>query len=254
MSSTRQHLSLREWLTQAPFGLTLSSGFFGFFAHCGVITALNENSIKPAELSGSSAGALVGGFWSSGLTPAEMQERLFTLDKADFWDPGFGIGLLRGRKFRELLSELLPTRTFKDNKIPLSVSATELLRRRTQVLDQGDLVPAIYASCCVPLMFQPIRINNRLMVDGGVTDRPGLAGMKSERVLYHHLASRSPWRGKRGAHTVIPKRNNMQTLIVDHLPRVGPNQLYAGKDAFHTAREATLIALDQSVNSSIIRI
>src|SRR5690606_39277568 len=54
---------------------------------------------------------------------------------------------------------------------------------------------AIHASCAVPGMFHPVRVNGRLMVDGGVTDRAGLSGVpREQRVFYHHVASRSPWR------------------------------------------------------------
>lgn len=254
MSPERQHPTLGQWLASAPFGLTLSSGFFGFFAHCGLISALEEHDLKPATLSGASAGALVAGLWAAGLNSHEMQAQLFRLDKADFWDPGFGAGLLRGQKFRDLLKRLLPVQRFEDCHTELAVSTTELLRRRTRVISSGELVPAIYASCCVPIMFQPIRIANRLLVDGGVTDRPGIEGMRAERVLYHHLASRSPWRSKRGAQTVIPERSNMHSLVIAHLPRVGPNQLAAGRSAFERARAATLQALDTPLDQPILRV
>ena len=254
MSTDRQHPSLREWLSAEPFGLTLSSGFFGFFAHCGVVSALEENHLYPAELSGSSAGALVASLWAAGLSSEEMRERLFTLDKADFWDPSFGAGLLRGQKFRELLTSMLPVQNFEDCRRPLSLSATELFKRRTHVMNTGHLAAAIYASCCVPLMFQPIRINNRLLVDGGVTDRPGLAGMQSKRVLYHHLASRSPWRRKQGAHTVIPERHNLHSLVITGLPRVGPNKLEAGRTAYSRAKEAALQALDLPLSENPLRV
>lgn len=253
MSPNIQHPTLRDWLQQAPFGLTLSSGFFGFFAHCGVVSALEDNDLRPAQLSGSSAGALVAGFWAAGLKPSEMRDRLFTLDKADFWDPAPGAGLLRGNKFRQMLDNLLPVTQFEDCLIRLRLSVTELFRRRTHVLEQGNLVPAIYASCCVPIMFQPIRINNRLMVDGGVTDRPGLAGMDQQRVLYHHLSSRSPWRGKRGAHTIIPQRNDMYSLIISELPRVGPNRLTEGQHAYQRSYDATLKALDTPLTHTTLR-
>ena len=51
--------TLADWLALEPFGLTLSSGFFGFFAHAGVVQALAERKLQPASLSGSSAGALI---------------------------------------------------------------------------------------------------------------------------------------------------------------------------------------------------
>ena len=53
--------TLRTWLTEAPFTLGMSSGFFGFFAHAGVLAALEEQGLTPRAVAGSSAGALVTG-------------------------------------------------------------------------------------------------------------------------------------------------------------------------------------------------
>ena len=49
--------TLHDHLAQRPFALAMSSGFFGFFAHAGVLRALDEASLRPTRLSGSSAGA-----------------------------------------------------------------------------------------------------------------------------------------------------------------------------------------------------
>ena len=64
---TTPRATLREVLAEAPYGLALSSGFFGFFAHTGVLAALLDAGLVPARVSGSSAGALVGGLWAAGL-------------------------------------------------------------------------------------------------------------------------------------------------------------------------------------------
>ncbi|MBT9557805.1 MAG: patatin, partial [Myxococcales bacterium] len=53
MSAARP--TLQEWLAEAPFGLTLSAGFFGFFAHTGFAMALEDAGLEPDRLSGSSA-------------------------------------------------------------------------------------------------------------------------------------------------------------------------------------------------------
>src|SRR5689334_8453056 len=103
--------TLRQWLAEGPFALTLSSGFFGFFAHTGLMTALEDAGALPARLSGSSAGALVSGLWASGVDAPAIRDALLALRREDFWDPGFGLGLLRGRLFRERLEALLRATT-----------------------------------------------------------------------------------------------------------------------------------------------
>ena len=235
-------ITLRDWLRDGPFSLAMSSGFFGFFAHCGMMTVLEDEGLLPQRLSGSSAGALVAGAWASGLPAAELARELLRIERADFWDPRPGLGLLRGRLFRARLDALLPNTRFDACRVPLAVSVFDLRTRRTRVLTEGALSIALHASCAVPFMFHPVRYENTLLVDGGVLDRPGLAGMAgAERVLFHHLASKSPWRTA----LEMPKREGMTTLVIEGLPRSGPFAIEAGRRAFSAAREATQRALDQ---------
>jgi NTE family protein len=102
----------------------------------------------------------------------------------------------------------------------------------------------------VPFMFHPVRYEDTLLVDGGVRDRPGLAGMPhGERVLFHHLASKSPWRTS----LEIPTRENMTTLVIEDLPRSGPFAIENGRRAFHAARDATRAALDER-HDAVVRV
>ena len=246
-------MKLADWLRERPFGLAMSSGFFGFFAHTGMLTVLEEEHLLPARVSGSSAGALVGGAWASGLSARELAETLLALRRESFWDPRFGPGLLHGRLFREQLDALLPRTTFEECRVPLAVSVVDVMSRAVRVIESGRLSPALHASCAVPLMFHPVWLDGRPCVDGGVADRPGLAGMpRSARVLFHHLASRSPWRRRESPSLQIPVRANMTTLVLDGLPRVGPFRLAAGARAFDVARARTRRALASPVDGSVI--
>src|SRR5262245_16418621 len=105
---THARPTLRQWLREKPFGLGLSSGFFGCFAHTGVLTGLEDEALWPIRLCGSSAGALAAGLWAAGLGAKEMRDELFRLRREDFWDPRPGLGLLAGRLFRRHLDRLLP--------------------------------------------------------------------------------------------------------------------------------------------------
>lgn len=68
-------------------GVVFSSGFFGFFAHAGVLSALRERGIHPAGFSGSSSGAIVAAMAACDMPDDAIQRILFDLRKADFWDP-----------------------------------------------------------------------------------------------------------------------------------------------------------------------
>lgn len=244
--------TLREHLREAPFSLAMSSGFFGFFAHCGFLSVLQDEGLLPRRVSGSSAGALVGALYCAGVDASVLEDELRRLRRADFWDPRPGAGLLRGELFRAKLESLLPRPTFDGCRAELAISVFDVLSRRTVVLERGQLAPAIHATCAVPLLFHPVFIDGRPLLDGGVADRPGLLGMPpGERVLFHHLTSRSPWRtaGSMG----IPTRAGMVTLAIDGLPRLGPFRLEQGPRAFQHARRATRAALEQPT-ADVVRV
>jgi NTE family protein len=242
--------TLREHLREGPFALAMSSGFFSFFAHTGFLTVLEDEGLLPSRVSGSSAGALVTGTWAAGLDAPDLARELEQLERRDFWDPGLGAGFLRGRLFRERLERLLPNASFERCRVPAAVSVFEVRSRRTRVLDRGDLGAAIQASCAVPLLFHPVAIDGRSYFDGGILDRPGLAGMPEgePRVLFHHIASKSAWRTKLD----VPRRPGMVTVVLHGLPRSGPFRLEAGRQAFRAARTAMRRALDEKVADGVV--
>jgi NTE family protein len=247
-------IALGDWLVGKPFGLAMSSGFFGFFAHTGMLEALIARGLRPTHVAGSSAGALVGGAFAAGLAPAELGRVFTALDRAAFWDPAPGLGLLAGHKVDRILRRVLPTTRFDACTMPIRISVFDILARRTVVIGEGDLVHAIRASCAVPGMFHPVWIARRPYWDGGILDRPGLAGMPPGRVLFHHLAAIPPWRRSRPAAHALPQRDGLVSLIIDDLPRSGPWRLEAGHRALTLARDATLRALDQPIIDGVVRV
>jgi NTE family protein len=120
------------------------------------------------------------------------------------------------------------------------------------VIDSGDLAPAVHATCAVPGLFHPVWIHGTPFVDGGVADRPGLAGMPTgQRVLFHHLPSRSPWRR---VAPPIPRRAGLTALVIDGLPRVGPFRLPRGPAAFMQARSAARRAMEREMIDGVVRL
>lgn len=246
---------LGDWLAREPFTLVMSSGFFGFFAHCGMLRALEEEGLTPSALAGSSAGALVAGCWAAGCSAQELEEELLSLERKDFWDPGVGFGLLKGKLFQERLERLLPVSTFVDCRASLAVSTFAVATRKTCVHREGPLVPAIQASCALPFLFRPVRVQGRLHLDGGILDRPGLTAIpEGQRTFFHHLASRSPWRRRNSPVLQVPLRENMTTFVIHGLPRVNPFRLERGAEAFRIARDATKIALSRDIAASQVHV
>ena len=241
-------MKLHDWLEDQPFTLSMSSGFFSFFAHAGMLAALVDHGLKPAKLTGSSAGALVGGCYASGCSIEELKTHLFALQRDDFWDPGLGLGLLKGELFRRQIRNICKVSNVEECPIPFRVSAFNLSAWDTEVIDQGCLTHAIAASCAFPFLFQPVVLNGTRYLDGGIKDRPGLQGTQSgERIFYHHIGSKSPWRRKNSPALQIPQAKNMQAITINGLPRVGPNQMHQGVPAFDYAYDQTGRLLQQTI-------
>jgi NTE family protein len=240
--------TLRDWLREAPYTLVLSSGFFGFFAHAGAVSVLEEEGLLPARVCGSSAGALVGALWAAGVPAARIREELLALRREHFWDPGPGLGLLRGALFRARVEAILPAPSFEECRWPVALSAYDVLARRTAVLRSGPLAPAVHASCAVPILFHPVRIGVRIYLDGGVRDRHGLAGRsEGERALHHHLTSRSPWRRRDSPALRVPDLPGLHAVALEEIPRLGPFRLDRARDAMDRAAEGFRAALGRGV-------
>jgi NTE family protein len=253
--SIDKKITLRKWLQQEPFSLGLSAGFFGFFAHAGMVSVLEEEGFCPIKLVGSSAGALVGSLWAAGVAANDIHQELLSLQRNDFWDPGFGLGLLRGKLLRKKLEQMYPVKSFSDCPIKLAISVFDIFTWSTKVLDEGLLAPAVHAACAVPGLLHPVWLGGRPYLDGGLGDRHGLSGIAPKtRLLYHHLSSCSPWRSVNSLAMQVPERQNMVSLVIDDIPRSGPFKLNEGRRAFLAVQDATRRALDRQIVNGKIEI
>ncbi len=245
--------TLREWLREAPFTLAMSSGFFGFYAHAGALAALEDAGLTAQGYAGSSAGALVTGLRAGGVSPDAMRTTLEALRRDDFWDPAPGLGLLRGDRFRTMLHGLVGDARIETLGAPWRGSVWQLATRRTCVLERGSLAAAIHASCALPALFQPVVIDGARYLDGGIEDRPGLAGVPDgTRTLHHHLASRSPWRREGSSALRPPRRANLTAVSVHGITRVNPFALERGALAWTQSHDAMRASLDAPVRDGLI--
>ncbi|WP_455671808.1 patatin-like phospholipase family protein [Phocaeicola sp.] len=150
-------------------GYALSGGFIKGFAHLGIMQALHEHDIKPDVLSGVSAGALASVFYADGREPYRIVELFehqsfkelttFSINKQ---------GLLKLDSFVRFLESNLRTQMIEDLKIPTVITATDLDHGRIVSFRKGKIAERVAASCCMPVLFAPLRINNTYYVDGGV--------------------------------------------------------------------------------------
>jgi NTE family protein len=152
-------------------GLVLSGGGIRGVGHLGVIKALEEAGVKIDYIAGTSAGALVGAMYSFGYKPDEILQVVLSTSFFKSMRIAWTMkGLLSIEGLHDLLLKYIPSNSFDSLKIPLVVAATDIKRGRVEYFSQGELIPALLSSSCVPVVFNPYRFNGILYVDGGMLD------------------------------------------------------------------------------------
>lgn len=170
--------------TSPSFALALGGGGARGLAHIHVIEALDELGIRPTAIAGSSIGAIMGAALASGMAgrdihayarsvlgkPTEVASRMWQSR------PGLRDAVKRGVRFTQfdverVLAAFLPAElpeTFAELKIPLTVTATDYFGHCLHTIRDGHLASALAASAAIPAVFQPVRRDGRLLIDGGI--------------------------------------------------------------------------------------
>lgn len=151
-------------------GVAFSGGGARGFSHIGVLMALERFGIKPDIMSGVSAGSIAAVLYGAGLTPDEMVKCFADAGKlGDFTEFAIPrVGLMKLDKFGRLLESWLPVKNIEELKTPVVVCATDFDEGKSVGWVKGEIVPRVLASCSIPLIFHPVKINNVSYVDGGV--------------------------------------------------------------------------------------
>ena len=139
-------------------GLCLGGGGARGIAHLGVLKALVEMEIPISHISGTSAGALAGCLFASGLEPNEIFKEI---EKSSWWkimSPSkLSLGLTSHKYIFRLLKNLIPQNDFKALNLKFFVCVTNITDGEEWILDQGNLHQAVAASCAIPILFEPIK-------------------------------------------------------------------------------------------------
>ncbi|MDE6415461.1 MAG: patatin-like phospholipase family protein [Duncaniella sp.] len=151
-------------------GLALSGGGARGFAHAGALQAFEEMHIRPDVIAGVSAGSVVTVLYAAGLTPIQILEAFATAkftDFAKFGMPNGGFFNMDG--FKNFLKENLRTyKNIEELPIPSIVCATDLDQGLPVAFYDGEITERVAASCSIPIVFKPVKIDGHTYVDGGV--------------------------------------------------------------------------------------
>ncbi|HET6990766.1 MAG TPA: patatin-like phospholipase family protein, partial [Bacteroidia bacterium] len=136
-------------------------------AHIGVIKALEEAGIKPDFISGTSAGAMIAAFYAAGYSTDEMEKIVSQSNIFHFRDFAWSkAGLLKSRTNEKMIGNYFKKRSFDLLKIPVFISAVDIVKGEVVVFSSGNIVKSLLASFAIPVLFEPVRYKNKTLIDG----------------------------------------------------------------------------------------
>lgn len=160
---------LKQRRNRPQIGLALSGGGAFGIAHVGVLRLLEEIGLPIDIIVGTSAGALVGGFWASGISSKKM----YRIGKQTEWwflakPIVFKSGLMSSSGIEKWVNRIIYNKKFSDLELDFAAVATDFSTGELVVLNKGSLAKAMRISCTVPGIYQPVKYYGRLLVDGGL--------------------------------------------------------------------------------------
>jgi NTE family protein len=160
----------------ASVGIALGGGAAFGIAHLGVLKVLEKNNIPIDLIAGCSQGSIIGVGYCAGITVDEMIDMAYRLGRRQNALLAVDLtltkpGLLAGQRFIDIFKPLLGSKTtFEDLVIPCRTVATDVESGERVSIGTGSLSDAFRASASVPMVFSPVKIDGRVLVDGGVSD------------------------------------------------------------------------------------
>ena len=155
--------------------IALGGGGARGYAHIGVLEELAARDYQVVRVAGTSMGAVVGALFASGHLP-EFTEWVLELrrrsDVLRLLGPNVsGPSPIKIERVLSRVNEIIGVQRIEDLPIPFTAVATDLWARREVWFNSGPIDPALRASIAIPGVFPPIALNERLLVDGGVSNQ-----------------------------------------------------------------------------------
>ncbi len=150
-------------------GIALSGGGARGFAHLGVLKAMEEVGIRPDIIAGVSAGSVAAVMYAAGLKPEEIIDAFSDVSFTTLCQlsvPKNGFFKMDG--FKKFLRKTIPFENLEDLPIPTYLGATNIDDGTPAIFSSGDIADCVAASCSIPIVFQPQKIDGVHYVDGGV--------------------------------------------------------------------------------------
>ncbi len=157
--------------------LVLSGAGAKAIVHAGVISALEKHNIPIDLIVGSSAGSLVGLFYADSKDIEHVKQVLSEMSRKNVLDVPPSYAMVRSvvfntgaklEKFDNFLKERVKSERFEDLKVPLVVVGTDVDTGRSVMYNSGPVIPSVLASVSIPGIFEPVKLGDHVLTDGGV--------------------------------------------------------------------------------------
>ena len=154
----------------AKIALVLGAGSSKGFAHIGVLKILESNRIPIHMIVGTSVGSVVGSLYAYGIDAFSLQRLAISVNQGDIVDPLVipSNGFIKGEKLEEFVNKLVKNTPMEKLKIPFYAVAADLGKGGEMIFGKGNTGTAVRASCSIPGIFRPVKISDKVYVDGGV--------------------------------------------------------------------------------------
>lgn len=166
---------------KVKIGLALGGGGARGYAHLGVLKAFEEYGLKFDFISGTSVGALIGAFYANGWNYSNMYEISSKFKEKEIRTSRIPFMPSNTEGLQNIITRSLGDIDISDSKIPFAIIATDILSTKECIIKKGNLAKAVAGSCAVPAIFQPVKFEDKVLIDGGVqntlpSDVPKLFG------------------------------------------------------------------------------
>jgi NTE family protein len=163
----------------AKIAVVLGAGSSKGFAHIGVLKILESNKIPIHMIVGTSVGSVVGCLYAYGYDAFELQKLSFSIEKSDIVDLILPEnGFIKGEKLEEWVNKTLKYTPIEKLKIPFYAVATDIQSGQEVAFGKGSTGRMVRASCSIPGVFRPVKIGERMYVDGGIVSPVAVAVAK----------------------------------------------------------------------------
>ncbi len=152
-------------------GIALGGGAARGYAHVGVLKALERHGIHPDCVVGCSMGALLGALYASGISASRMEALAINVTPKRWMDLTISRnGIMSGKKLESMMTTLTGGRSIEELPIPFEAIAADVVSYEPYIFREGPVSTAVRASTAIPAVFEPVYLQDKILVDGGFVD------------------------------------------------------------------------------------